>query len=70
LPSQAAYLLEVLLRPVVGRITDLRELAKSVQAVGQGLVATKQQSGGQMMQMMQLMQMMQMMQMMQAKSGR
>lgn len=42
-------------------IQGIGELAKSVQAVGQSLVATKQQSDGQMMQMMQ--------QMMQARMG-
>ena len=36
-------------------IQGVGELAKSVQAVGQGLVATRQQSSGQMMQMMQQM---------------
>lgn len=43
-------------------VQGIGELAKSVQAVGQSLVATKQQSDGQTMQMMQ--------QLMQSKMGR
>jgi len=43
-------------------VQGIGELAKSVQSVGQGLIATKQQSEGQKMQMMQ--------QLMQAKMGR
>lgn len=42
-------------------IQGIGELAKSVQTVGQSLVATRQQSDGQMMQMMQ--------QMMQSRMG-
>ena len=34
-------------------IQGIGELAKAVQAVGQGLAAVKQQSSGQMMQLMQ-----------------
>ena len=34
-------------------IQGIGELAKSVQSIGQGLIATKQQSEGQRMQMLQ-----------------